>query len=158
MRAALIEEAVARDESLAVGVVTLIYDHHAGRLSERLTELQHQYLDQVVTTTHVHLDASRCLEVVLLRGQAKVVREIADALIGVRGVESGRFALAAAEAIAPHDHAHDDHHIHTHDHAGSADRAETANSALKKNPTSPRQPTVKKKPSVKINVGRKRGV
>ena len=31
MRAALIEDVVANDESEAMGVVTLIYDHHAGR-------------------------------------------------------------------------------------------------------------------------------
>ena len=54
-----------------MGVVTLIYDHHAGRIAERLTELQHQHLDRVVTTTHVHLDARRCLEVILLRGPAR---------------------------------------------------------------------------------------
>ncbi|MGE3821140.1 MAG: nickel-responsive transcriptional regulator NikR, partial [Isosphaeraceae bacterium] len=39
MRAALIQEVVARDDAEAMGVVTLIYDHHAGRINERLTEL-----------------------------------------------------------------------------------------------------------------------
>ena len=68
MRDALIEEAVAQDESPAMGVVTLIYDHHAGHVAERLTDLQHHHLNRVVTTTHVHLDARRCLEVILLRG------------------------------------------------------------------------------------------
>ena len=68
MRAALIEDAVASDDGEAMGVVTLIYDHHAGRVAERLTELQHLHLNRVVTTTHVHLDAWRCLEVILLRG------------------------------------------------------------------------------------------
>ena len=53
-------------------MVTLIYDHHAGRVAERLTELQHLHLNRVVTTTHVHLDARRCLEVILLRGTTKV--------------------------------------------------------------------------------------
>ena len=33
MRGALIEEAIAHDESEAMGVVTLIYDHHAGRIA-----------------------------------------------------------------------------------------------------------------------------
>ena len=63
---------IAQDDSEAMGVVTLIYDHHAGRIAERLTELQHLHLDRVVTTTHVHLDARRCLEVILLRGPARV--------------------------------------------------------------------------------------
>ena len=91
---------VADDESEAMGVVTLIYDHHAGRIAERLTELQHLHLDRVVTTTHVHLDARRCLEVILLRGPAGLIRELADGLIGTKGVETGRLVLAAAAPVA----------------------------------------------------------
>ena len=70
-----------------------------GRIGERLTELQHLHLDRVVTTTHVHLDARRCLEVILLRGPAKIVRELADSLIGTKGVETGRLVLASASPI-----------------------------------------------------------
>lgn len=119
MRAALIEDVVANDESEAMGVVTLIYDHHAGRIAERLTELQHMHLERVVTTTHVHLDARRCLEVILLRGSTKVVRELADGLIGTKGVETGRLVLASAAPIPehPHDHAQHSHgHPHPHPH------------------------------------------
>jgi CopG family nickel-responsive transcriptional regulator len=117
MRAALIEEAITHDDSDAMGVVTLIYDHHAGRISERLTELQHLHLNRVVTTTHVHLDARRCLEVILLRGPAKTVRELADSLIGTKGVETGRLVLSSAAPVP--DKADPDHetgHSHGHSH------------------------------------------
>lgn len=111
MRAALIEEVIASDDEEAVGVVTLIYNHHAGRVGDRLTELQHLHLSRVVTTTHVHLDSNRCLEVVLLRGPTRLVRELADGLIGTRGVETGRLVLAAAHPIEAGPH-HD--HLHAH--------------------------------------------
>ena len=122
MRAALIEDVVADDLAETMGVVTLIYDHHAGRVNDHLTELQHLHLDRVVTTTHVHLDARRCLEVILLRGPARVVRELADSLIGTKGVETGRLVVAAAEAIPErgddqghgHDHGPGGHHHHPH--------------------------------------------
>jgi CopG family nickel-responsive transcriptional regulator len=112
MRAALIEEVVTSEEGDAMGVVTLVYDHHVGRVSERLTELQHRHLARVVTTTHIHLDANRCLEVVLLRGSARLVRELADGLIGTKGVETGRLVLTSAEPIPDrgHDHSHGHHH------------------------------------------------
>ena len=111
MRAALIEEAIASDDEEAMGVVTLIYNHHVGRVAERLTDLQHLHLSKVVTTTHVHLDSSRCLEVILLRGATKAVRELADGLIGTRGVETGRLVLAAARSI---EHRHEHEHDQTH--------------------------------------------
>jgi len=113
MRAALIEEAVASDDEDAMGVVTLIYNHHVGRVADRLMELQHLHLSRVVTTTHVHLDSSRCLEVILLRGPTKLVRELADGLIGTRGVETGRLVLAAAQSI---EHRHGENHNHDHPH------------------------------------------
>lgn len=113
MRAALIADAVTQDDAEAVGVLTLIYDHHASRVAERLTEIQHEHLEQIVTTTHVHLDAHRCLEVILLRGPTKIVRDLADGLIGVKGVETGRLVLASAEAIP---HRHDHPHAHPHEH------------------------------------------
>ena len=127
MRAALIEETIAHDESEAMGVVTLIYDHHVSRIARRLTDLQHHHLDRVVTTTHVHLDEQRCLEVILLRGPAREIRELANDLIGTKGVETGRLVLAPAtpvpgrngEGPTPHHHEHGHGRGHTHhDDAG----------------------------------------
>ncbi len=123
MRAALIEETIAHDESEAMGVVTLIYDHHVSRIARRLTDLQHHHLEWVVTTTHVHLDEKRCLEVILLRGPARQIRNLADDLIGTKGVETGRLVLSAAQPVAErgesdreHSHEHDHDHNHEHHH------------------------------------------
>jgi CopG family nickel-responsive transcriptional regulator len=44
MRDALVEETIARDDSDAMGVVTLIYDHHVSRIARRLTDLQHPFI------------------------------------------------------------------------------------------------------------------
>ena len=114
MRAALIQDVIADDASEAMGVLTLIYDHHAGRVGDRLTEIQHLHLNRVVTTTHVHLDARRCLEVILLRGPARLVRELADSLIGTKGVETGRLVLAPAEPIPERGHSHEHGPDHSH--------------------------------------------
>jgi CopG family nickel-responsive transcriptional regulator len=126
MRAALLEEVVAKDDSEAMGVVTLIYDHHASKISRRLTDLQHHHLEMVLSTTHVHLDERRCLEVILLRGAARDVRQLADDLIGTKGVETGRLVLASAKPIpapngekgAGHPRGHGHGHEHSHDDDG----------------------------------------
>ncbi len=118
MRGALIEEVVSDDESEAMGVVTLIYDHHVSRIARRLTDLQHHHLDRVVTTTHVHLDAHRCLEVILLRGPARQIRTLADDLIGTKGVETGRLVLTPARPVPGSEgetgHTHPNDHDHPH--------------------------------------------
>lgn len=73
-----------------VGTVTMVFDHHASDLSERLDSLQHAHHDKIVSTLHVHLDAHNCLEVLVIRGTSADVRAIADALLGTKGVKHGK--------------------------------------------------------------------
>jgi CopG family transcriptional regulator, nickel-responsive regulator len=51
-----------------VGTLTLLYDHHVRQLNDRLVHMQHNHYEQIVSTLHVHLDHTNCLEVVILRG------------------------------------------------------------------------------------------
>ena len=80
----------------AVGAITLVYDHHARGVHERLTELQHEFHDCVLVTTHVHLDHNRCVEVVLCQGAAGTLRAIADRLQQQRGVLHGTLSMSSA--------------------------------------------------------------
>ncbi len=90
IRDALVQRAWEEDSGECVGTITLIYDHHLRELPERLTELQHQHVGRIISTMHVHLDHDHCLEVLAVRGEARLVRSIADQLIGTRGVKHGK--------------------------------------------------------------------
>ena len=82
----------------AVGTLTLVYDHHIRQLNDRLVGMQHDHHDQIVSTIHVHLDHHSCLEVVILRGNAKDIQHIADSLIATKGVRHGKLTLTTATA------------------------------------------------------------
>jgi CopG family nickel-responsive transcriptional regulator len=102
IRDALIQEEVARGEQKAVGTLTLVYDHHVRQLGERLTEIQHDHHQQVISTLHVHLDHSQCLEVLVLRGKAGEIRRIADKLIAAKGVQHGKLTLTVPKRGGGH--------------------------------------------------------
>ena len=61
IRDRLVAERTAVPNANVVGTVTLIYDHHARGVTEKLTELQHANHDLVVSTSHAHLDHDPCL-------------------------------------------------------------------------------------------------
>jgi len=82
-------------EAEVIGTLTLVYDHHAGELSSRLTELEHRFHHAVVSTLHVHFDERNCLEVLVVRGRGAEVRQISDSLIGTRGVHHGRLIIGS---------------------------------------------------------------
>ena len=62
----------------------------------KLTDLQHDHHHNVLSTLHVHLDHDNCLEVLVVRGKAGVVRKLADALISTKGVKHGRLTITVA--------------------------------------------------------------
>jgi CopG family nickel-responsive transcriptional regulator len=95
----LVEQQAQHPDTPVVGTVTIMYDHHARLLEDRLTELQHEHHDVIRCTTHVHLDAHNCVEVVVLAGPAAKVRQIADRLIAMRGVKHGKLVVTSARAL-----------------------------------------------------------
>lgn len=101
MRNALVEEEWRNDQALAVGTVTLVYDHHSADLADKLTEHQHDHHDAIISSLHVHLDAHHCLEVVILRGKVEKIGRIASELIVTKGVKHGKFvATTTGEGIS----------------------------------------------------------
>jgi CopG family transcriptional regulator, nickel-responsive regulator len=84
----------ARD---VAGTLTLVYDHHRQQLRDHLTALQHDHMDLVVSTLHAHLTHDLCLEVIVLRGPAAKLQEIAAKLQGLKGILKGELVMAAAE-------------------------------------------------------------
>ena len=80
----------------AAGTLTLVYDHHHAQLGKRLTKLQHDNTDLIVSTTHVHLSHDLCLEVIILRGPADRLQQIAAQLKGLKGIHKGELVMASA--------------------------------------------------------------
>ncbi len=70
IRDRLVREHTAAPDATVVGTVTLIFNHHAYGITEKLTEAQHEHHDLVVSTSHAHLDHDSCLEVLIVHGKA----------------------------------------------------------------------------------------
>ena len=98
IRDRLVGEQTAMPRATVVGTVTLIYDHHAHGVTEKLTEIQHEHHQLIVSTSHAHLDHDSCLEVLIVHGKSSQVEQLADRLIGLKGVQHGRLVMTAPES------------------------------------------------------------
>lgn len=110
IREALLADSVDSNKTV-VGTLTLVYDHHIPNLSQKLTEVQHHGGAMVLAATHVHLDHDYCLEVIIMKGRSNEIRDIADRMLAMRGVELGKLVLTnSGAALRGHGH------THTHEH------------------------------------------
>lgn len=96
VRDALVDAEWESSDETIVGTITMVFDHHASDLSDKLDGLQHAHHDKIVSSMHVHLDAHNCLEVIVVRGTSAQVRAIADALLGTKGVKHGKLVTTTS--------------------------------------------------------------
>jgi CopG family nickel-responsive transcriptional regulator len=90
-------DAKASPNEQVVGIVTLVYDHHARELAARLIDKQHHHHNLVVSGLHIHLGARHCLEVSVLRGPLAEVRHLGEELLATRGVLHGDITYTRGE-------------------------------------------------------------
>lgn len=83
----LVTEEWQQEAGNSVGSITLVYNHHSREMSDKLTDLQHQYHEQIISVLHVHLDAHNCLEVLVVKGNKQEIQKIADRLSSIKGVK-----------------------------------------------------------------------
>ena len=112
IRDRMVGSAVVAPNAYVVGAVTLIYDHHTRLLPEKLTDIQHEHHEVIISTLHAHLDHDSCLEVIALRGKSGAVQDLADRLISTKGVQHGRLVMSAPEVLSHRTNHHHHHQKH----------------------------------------------
>jgi CopG family nickel-responsive transcriptional regulator len=93
----LIQKKVSQGAVDVIGIVSLVYDHRVHRLSDLLADMQHKADVTVNASLHIHLDAHNCLEVIVIRGRADKVHEVAGKLIATKGVQNGKLVTTTVE-------------------------------------------------------------
>ena len=96
IKSSLVEEKIDSNKIVA-GAIVIVYDHHKRELNNNLMNLQHDYHDLVLSTQHVHLDHDLCLETIAVKGNAKRLIELADLIIGTKGIKHGKFVMTDIE-------------------------------------------------------------
>lgn len=92
----LVEHKRQHGDEIMAGTITLLYDHSTRGLQKQLADLQHSYIDEVISSLHVHLMHNQTMEVILVQGPASTLQRVADEMITLRGVITGKMQLMAA--------------------------------------------------------------
>ncbi len=92
----LVEHCADVGEDIMAGTITLVYDHSTPGLQKELADIQHQHINEVISSLHVQLVQPQTMEVILVQGPAITLQKITDRLATCRGVITARLQLTAA--------------------------------------------------------------
>lgn len=85
-------------EGERVGTISLVFNHHQKGLVESLADLEHEYVDLIRSSLHIHLDRENCLEVMVLRGEGSKVKTVAEKVMALKGVKHVKLTTTSAGA------------------------------------------------------------
>lgn len=90
IRERLVQQEWEASDEETIGAITIVYSHEVRELTERLTELQHKFCRQIISTMHIHLDKHNCLEILAVKGKGRELKKIADRLLSTKGIKHGK--------------------------------------------------------------------
>lgn len=92
----LVEHRQDVGEEIMAGTINLIYDYSVPGLQRQLSDLMHEFIDEVISVLNVNLEQKKTMAVILVQGPVKKLKLIANKMKTCRGVISGKLLMSAA--------------------------------------------------------------
>lgn len=100
IRQKMVDEQWQAGDEEAVASVSLVFDHH-GEIGSKLTSVQHDFHLNIISTLHVHIDHDNCLEILVMKGPAKTIKELGNKMISLKGVKHGKMIATTTGSKLP---------------------------------------------------------
>lgn len=75
------------------GTLTLVYDESKSSLLRDLSRIFRDHIAEVISSQHILLEEEHVLEVILMQGPARTLRDITNKIITCKGVKTAHLTL-----------------------------------------------------------------
>ncbi len=84
---------LGKDEDVVGGAIVILYETGHMEAEASIDRVQHEYLDQIRATMHVHLTRDLCLEVIAIKGKLRDIKELAQKIEGKKGILAVKYNI-----------------------------------------------------------------
>jgi len=95
IRQELVSHEWQQNDRQVAGAITFVYDHHRRALLNQIIDIQHDFQQTIISTQHIHVDRSTCLEIIAVKGSAADIQLLADRLRALKGVRHGIVSMSS---------------------------------------------------------------
>ena len=81
----------------SVATLTILYDHHFGKVTDKLLDIQHDHTSEILLSSHVHIDHDNCLEVIVLKGLTLNIIDLSNKIKALKGVKHGELVITNSD-------------------------------------------------------------
>jgi CopG family nickel-responsive transcriptional regulator len=82
---------------LVAGTIVLMYNQSKRDIITKITDIQQNYHDVILSSSQYYLDNDFCLHIATVKGAAHRLTELSDRLITVKGLKHGKLVMSRAD-------------------------------------------------------------
>lgn len=83
-------------DNIVAGAVVLVFNRDKKEILKKSSEFQYQYKDVVLSCQGFFLNAVNYMEIIAVKGPSRVLTEVSDKLIGIKGIQHGKLVMSKA--------------------------------------------------------------
>lgn len=83
--------------NIVAGAIILRYDLNKTETKNRLSEVQKNYIDVILSVQNFYITSNKILEIIAIKGPSYKLTELSDNLIKIKGIEHGKLTMSKAE-------------------------------------------------------------
>jgi len=84
-----------RSDDLMAGSITLFYREDQREILTKVSQIQRENIEEVISTTRVLLEDYYIMELIVVQGRIKKLEEIKKQFLQIKGVETGNLTLTS---------------------------------------------------------------
>ena len=69
-------------------------DTQSNDVGVKMNDIQHEFYKEILSAQHFHLDHDNCLEIIAVKGNANRLTDLANKLIGLKGIIHGKLVTS----------------------------------------------------------------
>jgi CopG family nickel-responsive transcriptional regulator len=84
-------------DNVVTGAIVLVYPFHKKEIKAHITDIHHDYQNEILSIQSFHVNDVNCLEVIAVKGPSHKLTELSEMCISIKGVQHGKLVMSKAE-------------------------------------------------------------
>ncbi|MDR1722488.1 MAG: nickel-responsive transcriptional regulator NikR [Tannerella sp.] len=84
-------------DNVVAGTIIIMYDQSKQDIVSKITSIQQEYKDVILSSSQYYLDEAFCLHIATVKGVAHRLTSLSDRLITIKGIKHGKLVMSRAD-------------------------------------------------------------
>jgi CopG family nickel-responsive transcriptional regulator len=84
-------------DNIVAGAIVLVFNNAKPEILNKSSEIQTRYQNVILSSQDFFLNTTNRMQIISVKGPSRMLTEISDKLIGIKGIQHGKLVMSKAE-------------------------------------------------------------